>query len=149
MSDKFIKKFDMRQLKEAISYAADGGQALHVHTLNSGHFLFRRYPVIGHLFDQDRERLVYLAGRLGVRVIKVERGGTPKQHIDLCGKTFERAVELCDALLSTRIHYVVDLHRSLCGSGWLHASTDKSQITCSECLRLLDSSVSGMAGAGL
>jgi hypothetical protein len=96
-----MKKFEMRQLKDAIEYAAQGGQALHIHTLNNGHFLFKRYPVIGHLFDQDRNRLVYLVGRLGVNVIKIEREGTPKQHIDLCGKPFDLAVALCDAMNET------------------------------------------------
>jgi len=93
-----MKKFAMKQLREAIEHAANGGQALHLHTINSGHRLFRRYPVIGHLFDQDKKRLIYLAGRLGVNVIKVEHEDTPKQHIDLCGKPFDLAVELCDGL---------------------------------------------------
>jgi hypothetical protein len=89
-----MKLFKMRELKEAIEYASQGGQALHVHTLNSGHWLFKRYLVIGHLFDQDRKRLVYLVGKLGVNVIKIEREGTPKQHIDLCGRPFEIAKEI-------------------------------------------------------
>lgn len=89
-----MKRFEMRQIREAIEYAKQGGQALHVHTLNSGHRLFRRYPVIGHLFDQNTNRLIYLAYQLGVRVVKVEHQGTPKQHIDLCGKPFELACEI-------------------------------------------------------
>lgn len=93
-----IKRFEMRQIYEAIEYAKHGGQALHVHTLNSGHRLFRHYPVIGHLFDQNINRLIYLAYRLGVRVVKVEHEGTSKQHIDLCGKPFERACEIAKAM---------------------------------------------------
>jgi hypothetical protein len=89
-----LKLFEMRQLREAIEYSSQGGQALHVHTISSGHWLFKRYPVIGHLFDQDRKRLIYLAGRLGVNVIKIEREGTPKQHIDLCGRPFELARQI-------------------------------------------------------
>ena len=86
-----MKLFEMKQIREAITHSKYGGQALHVHTLNVGHRLFRRYPVIGHLFDMDKKRLQRTAVKLGVRVIKIEYEGTEKQHIDLCGKPFERA----------------------------------------------------------
>ena len=91
-----MKRFEMKQIREAVAYSMQGGQALHVHTLNSGHWLFRRYPVIGHYFDQDINRLIYVSRRFGVRVIKVECEGTPKQHIDLCGKPFELACQVCN-----------------------------------------------------
>lgn len=99
-----MKRFEMSQLRAALNYAMDGGQALHVHTMNQGHPLFERYPLIGHLFDQDKKRLVHLARRLGVRVIKIEHEGTPKQHIDLCGKPFERAIAMVDGAKSTIKH---------------------------------------------
>lgn len=86
-----MKRFEMKQIFEAKEYSKQGGQALHVHNINSGHRLFKRYPVIGHLFDADKTRLIATARRLGVRVIKVEREGEEGQHIDLCGKPFERA----------------------------------------------------------
>lgn len=86
-----MKVFEMKQIREAIAYAVEGGQALHLHTLNAGHPLFRRYPVIAHLFDRDAKRLIKTVQELGVRVIKIEYEGTPKQHIDLCGKPFEIA----------------------------------------------------------
>jgi hypothetical protein len=53
---------------------------------------FKGRATIAHLFDQDLTRLVKTARRLGVRVIRVERSGTPKQHIDLCGKPLELAL---------------------------------------------------------
>lgn len=86
-----MKRFDSRQVSEAVSYSMQGGQALHVHSFTMGHPLFKHYPKIAHLFDQDRQRLTKTARRLGVRRIKVEYDGQPKQHIDLCGNPFERA----------------------------------------------------------
>lgn len=86
-----MRIFEEREIFEAYEHADLGGQALHLHPINQGHPLFRRYPVIAHLFDQDRNRLIATAKSLGVRVIKVERADTPKQHIDLCGKPLEKA----------------------------------------------------------
>jgi hypothetical protein len=91
-----MKQFEQRQIREAREYSIQGGQALHLHRFNQGHPLFRRYPVIAHLFDQNKERLVQTAKSLGVRVIKVEREGEDGQHIDLCGKPLERAQQRCE-----------------------------------------------------
>lgn len=81
----------MREIVAALAHSKSGGQALHLHTLTHGHPLFKRYPVIAHLLDQDKTRLIMTAKKLGVRVIEVECEGTIKQHIDLCGKPLERA----------------------------------------------------------
>jgi hypothetical protein len=87
-----MKQFEEDQVREAKAHAVAGGQALHLHTFNDmGHPLFKRYSVIAHLFDQNKERLVKTARKLGVRVIVVEHEGEPGQHIDLCGKPLERA----------------------------------------------------------
>lgn len=83
--------FKMHELVAAYGHSKAGGQALHLHTLTTGHPLFKRYREIAHLLDMDKERLVATAKALGVRVIKVEHEGTLKQHIDLCGKPLERA----------------------------------------------------------
>lgn len=88
-----MKLFEMRDIVAAKDYSMQGGQALHIHTINTGHPLFKRYPVIGHLFDQDKDRLIATARKLGVRVIKIDREGEPGQHIDLCGKPYDRAYE--------------------------------------------------------
>jgi hypothetical protein len=91
-----MKRFEMHQIREAKQHAMYGGQAFHVHRINNtGHPLFKRYPVIAHLFDQDKARLIATARKLGVRVIKVEREGEPGQHIDLCGTPFNKAMKLC------------------------------------------------------
>src|SRR3990172_9962110 len=86
-----MKRFEMKQIFEAKAYSKQGGQALHIHNMNIGHPMFKRYPVIAHLFDADKTRLIATAKRLGVRVIKIGREGEDGQHIDLCGKPFERA----------------------------------------------------------
>jgi len=91
----------MRELEAAVAFAAAGDQALHMMPGSFAHMrkdtpgCFRRGGQIAHLFDTDLVRLVATARRLGVRIIKVERGGTPRQHIDLCGKPLERACVLC------------------------------------------------------
>jgi hypothetical protein len=110
-----MKSFEMKDIQNAKDYALQGWQALHVHTLNSGHPLFRRYPEIGHLFDMNKARLIATAKELGVRVIKVEREGQTGQHIDLCGKPFEKAV--------IRASWHMDVceeqtHEILQGQGW-------------------------------
>ncbi|RRJ96809.1 hypothetical protein Ga0100231_023875 [Opitutaceae bacterium TAV4] len=92
-----IRIFQERELLAAYACAAEGDQALH---LMSGLYAYIRKDTptcfknrreIAHLFDQNKERLIATAKRLGVRVIRVEREGTASQHIDLCGKPLERA----------------------------------------------------------
>lgn len=94
-----MKLFEDRGVS-AVKYALEGGQALHVfpaikelkHRAPSP---FKRTGEWAHLFDQDKERLVKTAKKLGVRVIKVDREGTPMQHIDLCGGPLRKAKALC------------------------------------------------------
>jgi glycerophosphoryl diester phosphodiesterase len=94
-----MKLFAQRDLTAARAYAAAGGQALHV---MSGAFgdadptapnCFKNQKQIAHLFDQDKERLIKTVKRLGVRVIFVDREDTIGQHIDLCKKPLERAIQ--------------------------------------------------------
>ncbi len=95
-----MKRFDWRQLPEALSYAASGEQAIHLHRfLGSsvsapGCFVraVRTGGWMAHLFDANEARLVATAKRLGVRVIRVERRGTPKMHIDLCSGPLRKAL---------------------------------------------------------
>ena len=91
-----MKQFTAKEIFEAYEESKAGGQALHVQSINTtGHRLFARYPESAHLFDMDKERLIATVKKLGVRVIKVEREGTFRQHIDLCGKPLEKAKSLC------------------------------------------------------
>jgi hypothetical protein len=93
-----MKVFQQREVHEAYAHAANGGQAIH---LISGSFADRRRSAprcfkgrfqIAHLFDQNPDRLVHTAKRLGIRVIKVEYPGGKRQHIDLCASPLERAL---------------------------------------------------------
>jgi hypothetical protein len=95
-----ILRFDEREIREAIAYSLAGGQSLH---LMSGRYAYLRADTpscfkgrtqIAHLFDQNAARLIATAKKLGVRVIKVERLSTPRQHIDLCGKPLSRALAM-------------------------------------------------------
>ena len=89
-----MKTFRFYEIYDAYEHSKAGGQALHLHPLTMGHPLFRRYNEIAHLFDQDVDRLIATARKLGVRVIKVEHKGTHRQHIDLCGRPLERAKQM-------------------------------------------------------
>lgn len=99
-----MKKFAARETRQAIEYAAGGGQALHCHRviadISRAPLCFRRAVArgedIAHLFDADRDRLEATARRLGVRVIVVERCGNAAQHIDLCGAPLRKAIQECD-----------------------------------------------------
>jgi hypothetical protein len=94
-----VKTFQQREIKAAVAFAMAGGQALHLMDESFAYIrpdtpaCFKQRKQIAHLFDQDRARLVTTARALGVRVIKVEREGTESQHIDLCGRPLERAIE--------------------------------------------------------
>ena len=95
-----MKLFSEREQREAIAFAMLGGQALHEvgkwATARPGcPQVFKSGTGIAHLFDQNLDRLVLTARGLGVRVIKVERPGKEGQHIDLCAKPLEKAVERC------------------------------------------------------
>lgn len=87
-----MKIFKALQVREAIAYAAKGGQALHLHQIIVNRDTAPRCFVaavdrgeyIAHLFDQDKERLVKTARRHGVKVIYIDKEDTPRQHIDLC-----------------------------------------------------------------
>ena len=108
-----MKRFESRDIFKAYEFAEAGGQALHVMDaegpldvpagtvdVNAQHHnppaCFRRSKLWGHLIDMDRVRLVKTAIRLGVKVIVVGRHGRQGQHVDLCGKPLERAIEECE-----------------------------------------------------
>lgn len=123
-----MMRFSQNELKAAVQFAASGGQALHCHRI-----LRRGAPScfisaiksgqeIAHLFDQDVDRLVATARELGVRVVVVEKRGTSKQHVDLCGKPLQKALqriadeENADCWLCDCGNYIEDgLHCQLCG----------------------------------
>lgn len=95
-----MKVFTSRQLQAAVDHALEGGQSLHLHRyiVNRAKaprcFLdaLRRGEDIAHLFDQNLDRLLATAKRLGVKTIRVEYEGTTRQHIDLCGQPLKAAL---------------------------------------------------------
>lgn len=93
-----MKRFERREIREALRCAGQGGQALHVFLAPKmpAPSCFRRSLRCGHLFDLDAERLVRSARRLGVRNVVVHHRDTTKQHVDLCGKPLERAIRSCE-----------------------------------------------------
>jgi hypothetical protein len=99
-----MKIFQQIEIPEAVAYAMEGGQALHLHRIIANKakapscFIraVNKGENIAHLFDQDVERLRKTALALGVRVILIEREGCPKQHIDLCGAPLKKAIKLCE-----------------------------------------------------
>ena len=93
-----MKRFDRKQIREAVEFALQGGQALHVWdgtgwAKPGTPTCFTRCRLWGHLFDQDAARLGATAHRLGVRVVAIEGRGCPGQHVDLCGKPLRNALE--------------------------------------------------------
>lgn len=92
-----MKIYLQRELREAYAHAAEGGIALHICTsaglvTAAAPGCFRRSQQFAHLFDQNLDRLLAMAKKFGVRVIRPQHCGTHRQHIDLCGRPLERAI---------------------------------------------------------
>lgn len=88
-----MKLFMPRQIREAYKWVQESpfNSALHLHFFvfpNSPSVfkkaVARREP-IAHLFSQDKEFLIEVAKYLGVNKIVIDREGTFRQHVDLCG----------------------------------------------------------------
>ena len=91
-----MKRFKNRDVKKALAYVAAGGQALHG---SLAHMFGVREMEWAHLMDNDLDRLIATAKRLGVRRVVVERMNERGQHIDLCGRPLKLAfAEAKDAL---------------------------------------------------
>lgn len=93
-----MKIFLQREIREAYAHALAGGVALHVCqsrglVREGAPGCFQRSEQFAHLFDQNYDRLIGKAKRLGVRVVRPQHCGTYRQHVDLCGKPLERAIE--------------------------------------------------------
>lgn len=99
-----MKRFTQWEIDEALAHAAAGGQALHLHRIIVDRAAAPRCFVravdlgqdIAHLFDLDGARLLMTAKKLGVSVVYLDREGTPRQYVDLCGGPLRRALELCE-----------------------------------------------------
>lgn len=97
-----MKTFQALEIAEALAHAQAGGQALHLHRIIVDRRKAPRCFVaavdrgehIAHLFDLDTDRLKATARRLGVRVVYIDRAGTDRQHLDLCGAPLRKAVAM-------------------------------------------------------
>lgn len=95
-----IKKFEQHEVREALAYAAEGGLAIHLHSIipddRKAPQCFvravKRGERIAHVFGNDAEVLRAFAKKVGVRVIYVHREGTANQHIDMCSLPLRRAL---------------------------------------------------------
>jgi hypothetical protein len=88
-----MKLFQEREVCEAMNYAKLGGQALHLMSADDwpgpAPAVFRKHRQWAHLLDDDKERLVDTAMRLGVRTIKIGNPGIAgRQHIDLVSHSY-------------------------------------------------------------
>lgn len=100
-----MKVFHTLELEEARAHAAEGGQSLHLHRIivdrAKAPSCFVRAvdsgQPIAHLFDLNRDRLLATARACGVRVLFIDREGTPSQHIDLCSGPLWKACKMLDA----------------------------------------------------
>lgn len=92
-----MKLFKMKELRESIQYSISGGQALHLHNFctDSAPLCFKRSKELGHLFDQNKERLIETAKKLGVKKIVIHGEGD-KMHVDLCGMPLKRCKNICE-----------------------------------------------------
>ena len=95
-----MKMFSQKHLTQALLYARNGGQALHVCKTDTLPALatppsFRGAKEFAHLIDLDRARLIQTARSIGVRNIVVDRDETDCQHIDIWGKPLSLARSMC------------------------------------------------------
>lgn len=100
-----MKAFKCMEIDEALAFSREGGQALHLHRIIANPDTAPRCFVsavdrgedIAHLFDLSEMRLIATAKKLGVKVVYVDRAGTDRQHIDLCGAPLRKAKAMCEA----------------------------------------------------
>lgn len=92
-----MKVFTQMELNEALKFVEEGRAkdpqiwCVHLHYIvfPKSPYCFRRdvkegLP-IAHIFGADAETLTKLARMNGVRRVVLEREGTKRQHIDMCG----------------------------------------------------------------
>lgn len=99
-----MKLFTAKQVRDAIAYGDAGGQALHVWSPPQNEtksfwpgapVCFQNAGIWAHLIDRDLQRLKDTARKFGVRKIKISSQGRSGQHVDLCGRPLDRAMEQC------------------------------------------------------
>lgn len=100
---------EFNDMFDAAEYAERGGVGLFCHEWTGGTEApkpFRGTKIIGKLFSRNRNILLALGTRFGVKVIKVDRPGQRFQHIDLVGVPLNRAREaaaVTEVLLTNKL----------------------------------------------
>lgn len=88
--------FQPLEVREARAHAMAGGIAVHLHKIVFPHSpeCFKRAVArgeyIAHVFCQDAKELERLGRSMGVRVIYIDKPGTDRQHIDMCGAPLKK-----------------------------------------------------------
>lgn len=90
-----ITLFKSKDILKTRNHVRAGGIALHIwrgdwHKPKPGCFV--NGELWEHLFDQNEERLIATARRLGVQRIHVSNKGKLSQHIDLCKGPLGKAI---------------------------------------------------------
>lgn len=91
--------FQPNEIHEARAHAQAGGIAIHLHKIVFPHSpqcfrqAVKRGEYIAHVFGQDAEELRALARSLGIKVVFIDKEGTPSQHLDCCGAPLKRLLE--------------------------------------------------------
>jgi hypothetical protein len=91
--------FQALELREAVSHAQAGGIAVHLHKIVFPHSpkcfkdAVKRGEYIAHVFGLDKQELARLGRQMGVRVIYIDKEGTERQHIDMCGAPLRKLLE--------------------------------------------------------
>ena len=97
--DDRMQVFQCEDIQAAYAHAAAGGIAVHLHSIVFPHSpqcfrqAVKRGEQIAHVFGQDAEELKLLAKKHGVRVLYIDKPGTPRQHIDMCGKPLQNLLD--------------------------------------------------------
>lgn len=90
--------FKRTEIREALDFAKEGGQALHLFSGSPSKDVpgcFKRSSMWAHLIDQDKNRLKQTARDLGITRIVIHREDKDEQHVDLRGRPLIEAVEMC------------------------------------------------------
>lgn len=100
LPDERYRIFEEGEIREALAWSAAGNVAIHLHQIvfpgSPRCFVsaVNRGEDIAHVFGIEEEELRTLAYQMGVRVIVIDRAGTPRQHVDMCAKPLKKLLAL-------------------------------------------------------
>lgn len=95
-----MKVFVQSDLHAAMTYARHGGLAIHLHFIvfADSPQCFKRDVAAGlpiaHVFHSDSEFLRRLAKSIGINKVYIDREGSTRQHLDVCGTPLQRLLAM-------------------------------------------------------